>query len=187
MGENPVGRWRGGLRGVTGMQCGWLPVDSQDTAPRFLWPLGGPEGRFVRAASVLAFWSGKLDNFCRGWLIFFGSGAAAGWGRCGGVVRPREGVWEGIFAILSRKVALWSRERREDAGIRLGTVCGGVREACGAMARVSALPRLRNPPKTAGNQGSKGRIPYCALADRKTGNSGFWRFFVIFFDIFEIF
>ena len=45
------------------------------------------------------------------------SGAAAGWGRCGGVVRPREGVWEGILGDFGRgsgsAAAETSRECRE--------------------------------------------------------------------------
>ena len=37
----------------------------------------------------------------------------------------------------------------------MGTVCGRVREAYAALARVSALPGLRNPPKIAGIKGPR--------------------------------
>ena len=92
-------------------------------------------------------WKFELGN-CVGGGGTFCSGAAAGWGRCGGVVRPKEGVWEAAFgSILGGNIVIGSCKRREDAGIRSQIVSGDGRDACVTLARVSALSELRKPPK----------------------------------------
>ena len=55
------------IGGVEKRRGSWSD-DFQDTGLVCLCPLGAREGRFVRATSVLAIWSAKLDNFCQGWV-----------------------------------------------------------------------------------------------------------------------
>ena len=87
--------------------------------------------------------SGVVGKFC--------SGAAGGRGWCGGVVRPREGAWEGIFTILGGKWDLRSRKRRQDAGNRSQMVTGGVRGVCVALVPVSVPSPLQKPAKFTAN------------------------------------
>ena len=83
---------------------------------------------------------------------FFASGAAPGRGRCGAVVRPREGRWEGFWAILGGIFFSFVPKLRQSAGnlSQMGSAC--VMDVCGALARVSVLPELEKPPKLPGNQ-----------------------------------
>ena len=53
----------------------------------------------------------------------------------------------GFWVFWGGDLGLWLWKRREDAGNRSQIVSGGVRDACGALARVSALSGIQKPPK----------------------------------------
>ena len=95
--------------------------------------------------------SGVVGKFC--------SGAAAGRGRRGGVVRPREGVWEGIFDDFWRELGSAAAETPRGCRESLtNSYGGGVRDAC--LCTLSASKAYEIHRKLASDR----RISYCALA-----------------------
>ena len=142
---------------------------SRGTRPSLLWPLGVPEGRFGRAASVTAFWSPALDNFCQARRFFWQR-------RCGweGEVRRRRDAAQG--GCVGEDFRRFLTANRVCGRGNVGRTPGFDRKhflgALGTRAAHSRVfPRLlsRETSKVQQKLGSISHIPYCALAGLRGG------------------